>query len=208
MSTVAIIPVKSFALGKQRLSGALDPPTRASLGRALADHVTSSARAAGLTPLIVTADAEVSGWSNLAGFTTIADPGEGLNPAVHTGVQWSTDSGRAWIVIHSDLPLVDAPDLMKLREIIEDGRSAIAPSSDGGTSAIGCPAPIDFAFGVSSFHRHLSMLSNPAVVTRPGLLLDVDSPSDLEAATTHPRGRWIRNLFRGSLTGDSRRNLY
>jgi 2-phospho-L-lactate guanylyltransferase len=208
MPTVAVIPIKSFAMGKQRLSDALTPEARAGLGRGLANHVASTAATAGLLPLVVTADREVAEWSTLAGFPSMADPGVGLNEAAASGVKWATAAGCDWIVLHADLPLLTTSDLSALGQALGDGTSVIAPSADGGTSAIGSDQPVAFSFGVSSFHRHLPKLASPAVVTRRGLLLDIDSVVDLEAATSAPSGSWLQELIKGSGVPDEGHNLY
>lgn len=197
MPTVVIIPVKSFALGKQRLAGALDPASRARLGHGLADHVATTAVSAGLLPVVVTADPEVAEWSVLSGFPSIPDPGAGLNAAASVGVEWAMESKSRWLVVHSDLPLVAQSDLLTLDGVIGRGENVLAPSADGGTSAIGSGAPIPFSFGVSSFHEHLTTLGDPVVVSTPGLLLDIDSPADLDAAMTTPRGTWLRAVVGG-----------
>lgn len=195
MPTVAVIPVKSFVLGKQRLAGALDPGARARLARGLADHVATTAAAAGALPVVVTADAHVAEWATRSGFPSIADPGMGLDAAAESGVAWAGRSASRWLVLHADLPLLSVDDIVALTEVAH--RGVIAPSSDGGTSAIGGEGPARFAFGISSFQRHLRILADPLVVTRPGLLLDVDSPEDLRAASADPRGRWIHDLITG-----------
>lgn len=208
MPTVAVIPVKSFVLGKQRLSHAIDPATRAQLGRSLAEHVAATTEAAGLIPLVVTADPEVAEWSTLAGFPSVADPGTGLDTAAGSGVEWATGSGSQWIVIHADLPLLSRDDLTSLTDALTAGHDVIAPSADGGTSAVGATHPIAFSFGVSSFHRHLAMLDNPAVVSRRGLLLDVDSTTDLTAACSVAPGAWVRDVIGASGFATSHSSLY
>ena len=84
---------------------------------------------------------------------------------------------------------------MKAWNAVSSGSWVLAPSSDGGTSLIGGSGDpgFDFAYGVGSFHRHLARLRrcSPKVVFRLGLALDLDHPSDLEAALSHPRGRWL-----------------
>lgn len=195
MPVVVIIPVKSFVLGKQRLAGALQPEIRARLGRALAGHVATTAASVGLLPIVVTADAEVAEWSTRTGFPSIPDPGSGLNGAAAAGVRWATTSESAWIVVHSDLPLLDEADISTLGTALHEGRGVLAPSADGGTSAIGATGIASFCFGVSSFHQHLATLRDPVVVARPGLLLDIDSPADLRAAMATPRGAWLRDVI-------------
>ncbi len=207
MPTVAIIPVKSFTLGKQRLAGALDPGRRTALARGLADHVATTVSDAGVMPLIVTADAQVAEWATRAGFPSVADPGVGLDAAASAGVAWADQANSDWLVLHADLPLIEADDISALSRALEDG-PVIAPSSDGGTSAIGTRGRRDFSFGPASFHRHLKMLPDAEVVTRPGLLLDIDAETDLEAALSAPRGGWIRDLIGRWEPGSAGQNLY
>lgn len=178
---MVIVPVKSFRMGKQRLSAAVSTPERERLGKALAGHVAATVEAAGLIPLIVTADPEVVAWATSTGFPSLPDPGDGLDAAAAAGVSWAGHSSSAWIVLHSDLPLLRSDDVAAVAEVLRSGSPVVAPSSDGGTSAIGWRGPFEFAFGAGSFHRHLARLPSPTVVSRTGLLLDVDSPHDLAA---------------------------
>jgi 2-phospho-L-lactate/phosphoenolpyruvate guanylyltransferase len=187
--TVVVIPVKSFRLGKQRLAAALDEAARSRLGRALATHVAETVEEAGLLAIFVTGDPEVAAWATMTGFPSLPDPGQGLNAAAAAGAEWADQSNSSWIVLHSDLPLLQAEDLRVLADTRTD---VIAPSSDGGTSAISAGRSIEFAFGPASFHKHLTRLVSPRIVVRPGLLLDIDSPADLSSALSHPRGRWMR----------------
>lgn len=191
MPTVAVIPVKSFRLAKQRLAEALDPGRRESLGRALAEHTATAAESAGLTPLIVTADPEVAGWATGIGFPSLPDPDSGLNAAADTGAKWAVSAGLPWVVLHSDLPLLAESDLTDLLTMSEDGDSFLAPSADGGTSAIGSTGAFDFSFGPGSFHRHLARLPSARIVVRTGLAHDVDAPNDLRTAMTSERGGWL-----------------
>lgn len=181
VTEVVIVPVKSFRMGKQRLSAAVSSSQRERLGRRLAGHVAAEVEAAGLIPLIVTADAEVAAWATSTGFPSLADPGDGLDAAAAAGVGWAEHTSSPWIVLHSDLPLLRREDVAALAAVVRSGSAVIAPSSDGGTSAIGSRGPFDFAFGSGSFHRHLARLPSPTILTRTGLLLDVDSPDDLGA---------------------------
>jgi len=191
MPGTVIIPVKSFALGKQRLSGVLTPQVRARLGRALAGHVAATVTAAGRSPLIVTADPDVAVWAGDSGYPLLSDPGEGLSTAARAAVSWATARLEPWLVVHSDLPWLTVEDIAALTGPLDDGGQVIAPSADGGTSAIGSRGEFAFHFGTSSFHRHLGGLGNPSIVVRPGLLLDVDAPGDLRAASSTERGAWL-----------------
>jgi len=189
--TVGIIPVKSFRFGNQRLASTLGENQRIDLGRALAGHVGETAERAGLLPLFVTGDGEVLEWAVSIGFPSVPDPGAGLDAAATVGVEWAAAAGSRWIVLHSDLPLLEADEL---RGLEESGPVAIAPSSDGGTSAIAADGPIRFSFGRGSFHRHLSRLVGAKVVATTGLLHDVDTAADLRSVISHPRGAWLREV--------------
>ena len=127
--------------------------------------------------------------------TPIPDSGEGLSIAAARGAEWAVQSGSQWLILHSDLPMLRPADLAAFTAVL-DGGDVIAPSSDGGTSAISSRRRIDFAFGPASFNRHLTRLTSPSIVARPGLLHDIDSPADLEAAREHPLGDWIEGVLR------------
>lgn len=172
----------------------MDEAERVRLGRALASHVAGAVAAADLLPLMVTADPEVAAWATAEGFPSLPEPGSGLDDAAAAGVEWAEVSRSSWIVLHADLPLLDTGDVRTLAALLAEGFDPIAPSSDGGTSAIGSRGGFAFSFGRGSFHRHLARLASPKVVTATGLLLDVDSPADLAAAVAHPRGRWLREV--------------
>lgn len=194
MPTVAVIPVRSFSLGKQRLSDALTPVQRSKLGRAMVEHVSTAAIDSGLIPVLVTADTEVATWAAGQAIPSIPDPGEGLDAAAAAGVRWAGRSGSQWMILHSDLPLLTPGELEQF-VAAADGAAAIAPSSDGGTSAITSDQEIEFAFGPGSFGRHLAKMAMPSIVALTGLLHDIDSPSDLAAARAHPRGVWIERVL-------------
>lgn len=186
--------MKSFSAGKQRLAGAISPLARSSLGRAMVEHVADVVVEAGLIPILVTADPEVATWAAANAIPSIPDPGRGLDAAATAGVEWAEASNSAWMVLHSDLPLLSVSEVHRFLMAAGDG-AVIAPSSDGGTSAIMSPRRIGFAFGPSSFSRHLARMEQPSVVTLTGFLHDLDSPVDLESARSHPRGRWIESVI-------------
>jgi 2-phospho-L-lactate guanylyltransferase len=198
---VVVIPVKSFTAGKERLAAALDPTSRAVLIRIMADHVTRVAESAGMLPVLVTEDSEVAGWAASRGLPSIADPGRGLSAAAEAGVAWALETGSKWLVVHADLPLLRQGDLEALAGALHDGAEPIAPSADGGTSAIGSETQLPFSYGPGSFHRHLPRLGSPVVVVRPGLAHDIDSPEDFASARRHPDGVWLDGPLI-SATGD------
>ena len=194
MPTVAILPVKSFWLGKQRMADHLTDDARAGLGSALAERTAVLAVDAGLIPVLVAGDGEVAEWAIIHGFPSIPDPGEGLDGAALAGARWAIEAASEWIVVHTDLPLLTAAELEELNAAMSGGGTVIAPSADGGTSALGGSGLAAFSYGPGSFHRHLGRFPAAAIVARPGLLHDIDTFSDLESARRHPRGAWLSGL--------------
>ncbi|MEX1124906.1 MAG: 2-phospho-L-lactate guanylyltransferase [Acidimicrobiia bacterium] len=195
MPIVAILPVKPFRLGKERLADSLTPDARVALGQAFAERTADTAAAAGMIPLIVAGDLEVAEWALIRGIPAVDDPGIDLNAAAAAGVEWARVAECSWIVVHCDLPLLQVAELMELASALGRSGTVIAPSADGGTSALGSIEPIEFAYGPGSFHRHLARTREPMVIARTGLLHDVDSPADLASARAHPRGAWLESVI-------------
>ena len=114
-------------------------------------------------------------------------------------VHWLKDAGRGLngelasvlgqdrvLVIHADLPLLNAADVDALLAEASRAGAAIAPDRAGtGTNALAlvAPAAVKTAFGVDSFALHKAMFPAAAIIKRPGLALDIDFPEDLDLAT-------------------------
>jgi 2-phospho-L-lactate/phosphoenolpyruvate guanylyltransferase len=163
-----------------RLAPVLGDTERSRLLRHLAEQAIEAARGAGANPSVITADAEVSAWAASTGSSVVIDPGGGLDSAASAGV--AAAAPHPWVVVHGDLPWVTAADLGAMLEAIAY-RPVLAPSKDGGTSAVASAQPwFPFRYGPGSFHRHLAVLRGRAtVVVRPGLAIDIDRPTDLTA---------------------------
>ncbi|VAV99074.1 hypothetical protein MNBD_ACTINO01-2234 [hydrothermal vent metagenome] len=176
-SMVAIIPIRSFD-GMTRLDSVLTGPQRQRLARLLADRVVSATTAAGLTTMVVTNSSDVWSWAFENGLAVVDDPGTGLSDAAASGV--ASTEGHPWLVIHADLPLV-TPEAIADVAAIAERSTVLAPSSDGGSSAIGGFGRFPFSYGPGSFHRHLSAVPNAVVVPSPELSIDIDTPVHLSA---------------------------
>lgn len=163
----------------------------------MAGKTTETAEEAGLLPTIITGDPEVAQWAARRGLVAIEETNAGLNGAAQDGVYWAEAGGHQWIVLHGDLPLVASEELEELAKSVAARIPVLAPSSDGGTSAISSPDPVKFSYGPGSFHRHVAALDRPRIVARIGLLHDLDSSDDLASALSHPRGRWIEGVAGG-----------
>lgn len=199
-SVRALIPIRSFD-GMTRLSGWLDSSDRASLARDLASRTTRSALQADTRVSVVTADTEVQQWAISFGVDAIIErTSQGLNAAATVGTEEVGDD--PWLVIHADLPAIDATDVRTAAQATESG-FVLAPSHDGGTSLIGGRGPdFPFRYGPGSFRRHLAAVNGSAtILVRPGLALDLDHPWDLAVLTR--LGYLETTVDRGQLTADS-----
>lgn len=179
----AIVPLKAGPERKTRLAPRLTGEARAALADRMAAHVVACLRAVpslGTVRLLSqVARPEIeAGWE--------PDLGNGLNAEldrVRIGL-----GGSPMLVIHADLPLLSGDDVRALLAAAGAHGAAIAPDRHGaGTNALAlarAPA-FAFAFGEDSFARHRQALGAVAVIRRPGLSLDVDTPGDLDEALRH-----------------------
>ncbi len=161
----------------------------------MAARVLTAISDSGARPLILAADPRVMDWAEQEGWEAVLDREPSLNAAARGAVHRAWERNMAWMVVHADLPLVTRADMVGAVEAVGSRSWVLSPSSDGGTSLVGGSGRADlrFAYGRGSFHRHLGRLRNrsPRVLFRPGLALDLDRPSDLRAALSHPRGAWL-----------------
>ncbi len=184
------IPIKPFGVAKARLATVLDARARSRIGRAVASHTIRVVADAGASPYVLTGDAGVARWAHRHGWPTLAEPARGgLDGAAAATV--AAAGGARWAVLHADLPLLAAPDLVAAWQ--RPG-VVLAPAHDGGTSLVVATGPFPFRYGPHSFHHHLQVVPHATVVSRPGLALDLDTPRDLEVALALPHGAWLRRL--------------
>ncbi len=176
-----LVPVKSFAAAKVRLSPALDGAARAELARTMATGVLAAA-----TPLpaaVVCDDVEVAAWATEQGAEVIWRPGRGLNGAVTDGVDHLGERGATRVIVaHADLPL--AVSLAWVADF--DGVTLVPDRHDDGTNVAAVPAGAGFGFGygAGSFGHHQGEARRLGldlrVVREPRLGWDVDLPADLD----------------------------
>lgn len=194
LQVVIGIPVKPFGAAKRRLSDVLGEQERARLGQALAARTVAAVNGSGATPLILSADDQVTEWARSIPVDVLLDEGSSLDRAAVVALTRVRSEGAAWAVLHADLPILTLRDLLRPVEILQAGGAVIAPSSDGGTSLLGSSLDqFQFHYGPGSFHRHLASLAphHPFVAVSRGLALDLDTPDDLRAAAGTPEGAWL-----------------
>lgn len=165
------------------------------VARHLANHVVSTLSTSGVELAVVTNDSQVESWARDARIQLIEDPGGGLDAAAAAAANWAMNAGMPWVIVHGDLPRLKVHDVTSVCDGLKRSDAVIAPSADGGTSAIGSRRPVEFSYGPASFHRHLARLGQPEVVVRTGLLFDIDDAHDLRQAGLEPS--FLRTGSRG-----------
>ena len=174
----AVVPLKMGSGGKSRLATALSEGERRSLVGQLAQHVIAQLA---LVPAI--GEIVVISRNHLPDLSVrhLPDLGRGLNGELDHAASLL---GGNLLVIHADLPLVQAGDIDALLLAAQVSGAAIGPDRHGtGTNALAL-APIRagfrFAFGPGSFTAHCNLLEGQlAIVQRDGLACDIDTPADL-----------------------------
>jgi len=196
MRTVAILPVKSFGLAKQRLGQAF--PDRPALAAAMvADVLDALAAVPALDGVIVvTAEPTAAEIAHGMGARVVHDPAEtGQSDAVARGVA-AADADRV-LLVPGDCPALDPDEVEAL--LARTAPVVIVPDRHGtGTNALLLSPPdvMAPAFGEGSFERHSGLAraagTEPDVADVKTLGLDVDTPDDLaalkRALSTFPGG--------------------
>jgi 2-phospho-L-lactate guanylyltransferase len=188
---LAAVPIKPFGVAKRRLQGVLDAAERSRLGMAVAANTLRVLGAAGADVAVITADDGVAAWARRLGVAVIEDPDSGLNAAAAAAI---TSTVGRWAIFHADLPLISSGDVKAVFDALPSAGVTLAPAADGGTTVVAASiGDFDFAYGPGSFHRHLSRVAAMphAVVCRPGLALDLDTPADLEIARRLSGQPWL-----------------
>jgi 2-phospho-L-lactate guanylyltransferase len=197
MRTLAIVPIKSFEVAKQRLSDTLAKGGRRSLVQAMfSDVLGALRRTAGIEAIaVVTADAAAASVATGERMVVLVDDvSAGQSAATEIGIRYAREHGfERVLLVPGDTPLLKPPELEDLLARAErDGISvAIVPDRHGtGTNGllIAPPGIFDPSFGPGSLERHREQARERRLVHRiealPSLEHDVDTPGDLAALWT------------------------
>ena len=194
MRTIAILPLKTLAAAKQRLSGALGGGSRRALALAMFSDVLASLRhVRGLDRVaVVTADHVAESLALAERFLVLPDTDQaGQSAASLVGVRHALDAGfDRVLLVPGDTPLLDCDEVTALLERAsrQELGTVIVPDRHGtGTNALLLSPPDALlpTFGPGSLERHLAAARaaevRHAVERVPSLALDVDTPDDLSA---------------------------
>jgi 2-phospho-L-lactate/phosphoenolpyruvate guanylyltransferase len=192
VSVRIIVPHRGLAAAKTRLAQVLDDADREALALRLLERVLGVAHTACSDVVVITPSTALDQVVARGGATLVVQRGMGLN----AGLDQARDAARldgiqTLAILHGDLPNLTSADVEALLQPIQDEAGvAIAPDRAGsGTNGLAL-RPIDaipFRFGPGSFAAHRGEAQRAglalAVVERPGLAFDLDTPADL--------ARWI-----------------
>lgn len=191
MSTICILPVKSFVNAKTRLSNVLSRRERVELAKAmLMDVLYTIVEAKEVSGVIVVTPGEdverVASEFNKV--IVINDLGIGQVEAVRKAMEYAGENFRVsrLILAVGDTPLITREDVsFVLSQACSEHSIAMIPSIDGGTNLMvqRPPGVIDLMYGPGSFRKHLSRALESKVKTSiyvsEGAVIDVDDSRDL-----------------------------
>ncbi len=216
MTTLAILPIKSFDEAKQRLSDELDPTPRRALVEAMFSDVLIALRRATLVDQVLVVSADNVAQRIAAGYDAmvVQDDDQGHNQAAAQGAARALELGvDRVIMVPGDCPLLNPAELDELLARPAPSPSVlIVPDRHGtGTNALVLTPPDGLApaFGPGSHERHRQHAAGAGIhaetVEVPSLALDMDTPEDLAAVeatleqtrggAAHTRGM-LRQLLR------------
>jgi 2-phospho-L-lactate/phosphoenolpyruvate guanylyltransferase len=194
MRTLAIVPIKSFDVAKQRLSGSLAIGGRRSLVQAMFSDVLGALRHTEGIEAIAVVTEDISARTVAVGDRMILlddDRNAGQSAATAIGIAYALEHGYDRVLlVPGDTPLLNPPEIDELLSRCERARIevAIVPDRHGtGTNGllIAPPGAFDPSFGPGSLERHLVQARERGLVhrleTAPSLEHDVDTPGDLAA---------------------------
>jgi 2-phospho-L-lactate/phosphoenolpyruvate guanylyltransferase len=189
MRTLAVLPVKDFSRGKQRLRRGLDPQSREELAEAMLLDVLAALGASTVEQIVVvSAGRRVREIAHAYGASAIEDREQGHNLAASLGARAALALGaQRALLVPGDCPALDPAEVDELLARPAPARSVlIVPDRHGtGTNALLLTPPQALApsFGPGSCKRHLERAQTAGlyaeVVHVPSLALDVDTPEDL-----------------------------
>ena len=190
MAVYAVVPVKTLADSKRRLSSVFTPQERKELTLAMLEDVLNALQASVVDEtVIVGEDLAVEQVAKKFGASYLSANGASLNPTIEEATSWCMKKGsESVLVLPADVPLLDAKDINRIIELGKGGGSAVvlSPSQNWGTNALfqNPPKLIPACFGPKSFLNHIREAYCKGIGVRlhfsSGLATDIDSAEDLK----------------------------
>ncbi|MEP1470279.1 MAG: 2-phospho-L-lactate guanylyltransferase [Halieaceae bacterium] len=189
----AILPLKDLVAAKSRLGGILSAAERRSLMQAMVEDVlTTLAGHDQVDSITVVSDDPGAAHLCVAYAAAYLDERSlgcsGLNPVLEATVDTLIpDSDGPLMILHGDLPLLDASDISAVIAAQADLGGVVIGCDRAGSGtnllAFGASARPRLGFGADSCRRHQQAAATASapvqVLHRPGIGLDVDEPQDI-----------------------------
>ena len=202
----AVVPVKSLDVSKSRLA-ARDREWARDLSLAMmGDVIEALLDVAALGRVaVVTPDPQVAQAAEQAGAEALLRDAPGLNPSIElAAAEIAPEPGAGVLVVLGDVAALAADEVARLLEAGAGGGVVLAPSRDGGTSAL-LRIPRDVIparFGPDSAKRHREEALHAGVryveLALPSLAIDVDVREDaVEILRLGTLGRRTRAALAG-----------
>jgi len=201
----AVVPVKAVDASKSRLRADFDADDVRLLATAmLRDVLEALASVAAIARVIVaTPDEAVAEIALHSGAEALVRDDPGLNAAIESASTWLAAEGADGVLVMlGDVAGALPEEIAQLIAVLDGSGVALAPSRDGGSSAL-LRMPHDAiaaGFGPESAKVHRERAHSAGVrfeeCTLPSLAIDVDRREDLEqliasdARATHTRAAW------------------
>jgi 2-phospho-L-lactate/phosphoenolpyruvate guanylyltransferase len=216
VTTLAILPIKTFDEAKQRLRAELDPTPRRALVEAMFSDVLIALRRAKLVDQVLVVSADNVAQRIAGGYDAmvVEDEDLGHNQAAVRGAARALELGvDRVLMVPGDCPLLSPTELDELLgRPVPSPSVLVVPDRHGtGTNALVLTPPdaLQPAFGPGSHDRHHEHASAAGIhvetVEVSSLALDIDTPEDLAAVeatlertrggAAHTRGM-LRQLLR------------
>ena len=183
-----IMAVKGLSAAKSRLSELFCAADRERLVLAMLVDTVTAARAAVASVTVVTPDPAAAAAARDLGAQVLADPTptghpDPLNAAITAAAE--TIGMPNLVVLHSDLPALGTAEVRRAVAAAQaNPRSFVADRHGTGTSALfAVGVPLRPRFGAGSALRHREDGAVELHGEWPGLRCDIDTPSDLAAAS-------------------------
>lgn len=185
----AILPVKSLAQTKSRLTAVLTSTERAELTQLLVRRTLAILQDVPTIHevVVVSRDQQIAQIAKQAHVFCIPEAlGNGLNQAVQKGYAFVSQQDAAFaLIIPSDLAFLTPADITAVCQQASQGEAIIAPDQlEDGTNALLLPTGLDFWFqyGRFSSQKHISEAQrhglHPQIIRRPNLQFDLDTVQD------------------------------
>ena len=191
MHGILLIPFKSLATAKQRLTTALDAKQRSQFAEAmLRDVMTAAAGVRNTIDIaLVTGDTRAQAMAHEHNFLIIDDTrNESETSAIEMATAWCEQRGYdTAIVVPADIPLIQSGELRCVLAVAPAEGAVIVPAYDrrGSNCILRRPASlIPLRFGNDSFLPHCEAMRRTGkeliILEMPGVGLDVDNPQELD----------------------------